>query len=85
MAAVEGRAVGDSSKAEDDTLTPSHGSESACKTERTRGRGGSAGVVNQAAGMSEPASSQHQGSSAPLPSQVRFNTTAPEASTPWLR
>lgn len=40
------------------------------------GWGGSAGVVNQAAEMSEPASSQHQGSSAPLPSQVRVITIA---------
>lgn len=61
-------------------LAPSHGSESACgRGVCMLGWGGSAGVVNQAAEMSETASSQHQGSSAPLPSQVCFITTAMEA------
>lgn len=38
-----------------------------------RGCGGSAGVVNQAAEVSDTASSQHQGSFAPLPAGIHSN------------
>lgn len=56
-------------------LTPLHTSESTCgRGACMLGRGGSAGVVNQAAERSEPASSQHQGSSAPLPSHFHHNS-----------
>lgn len=50
--------------------------------ERVCGWGGSAGVVNQAAEVSDTASSQHQGSSLPLPAGTHDHSNV---SPQWLR